>query len=75
MKIKFANPKVDKRVLKVFKSVLNSGIFVHGKFTKIFEFSIEIKKLFERQMTTSDLNKWLRDIIKDQNFDLNLYML
>ena len=35
------------------------------KFTKIFEFSIEIKKLFERQMTTSDLNKWLRDIIKD----------
>ena len=35
------------------------------KFTKIFEFSIEIKKLFEKQMTTSDLNKWLRDIIKD----------
>ena len=47
MKIKFAKPKVDKKVLKVLKSVLNSGIFVHGKFTKIFENNLE--KYFKRK--------------------------
>ena len=47
MKIKFAKPKVDKEVLKVFKSVLNSGIFVHGKFTKIFEDNL--KKYFKKE--------------------------
>ena len=52
-------PQFDEKKL-LFISALRDE-----KFTKIFEFSIEIKKLFERQMTTSDLNKWLRDIIKD----------
>ena len=47
MKIKFAKPKVDKKVLKVLKSVLNSGIFVHGKFTKIFENNLE--RYFKRK--------------------------
>ena len=55
MKIKFAKPKVDKKVLKVLKSVLNSGIFVHGKFTKIFENNLEkyFKKKFKIISTSS----------------------
>jgi len=34
------------------------------KFVKIFKFSVEIEELFQRRMSTSNLNKWLRDIIK-----------
>ena len=34
------------------------------KFRKIFKFSIEIKKLLKSVLRTSNLNKWLKDIIK-----------
>ena len=34
------------------------------KFFKILKYSIEIKKMLKSTMTTSNLNKWLRNIIK-----------
>ena len=34
------------------------------KFLRIFKYSIEIQKLLKSKMTTSNLNKWLRDIIR-----------
>ncbi len=51
-------PQFDQKEL-LFISALRDE-----KFAKIFEFSIEIKKSLKSQMTTSNLNKWLRDIIK-----------
>jgi len=33
-------------------------------FTKIFKYSVEIKKLLKSTMSTSNLNKWLREITK-----------
>ncbi len=53
MKIKFAKPKVNKKVLKLFKNVLDTGIFVHGEFTKKFEDNL--KKYFRTSniITTS----------------------
>ena len=35
--IKFANPKINKNTLSLFKKIIKSGIFVHGKFTDQFE--------------------------------------
>ena len=52
-------PQFDEKKL-LFISALRDE-----KFAKIFEFSIEINKSLKSQMTTSNLNKWLRDIIKD----------
>ena len=52
-------PQFDEKKL-LFISALRDQ-----KFIKIFEFSIQIKKLFKSHFTTSNLNKWLRDIIKD----------
>ena len=56
--IKNSLPQIDEKNL-IFISALRDN-----KFTKIFKLSTEIKELLKSKMSTSNLNRWLRDIIK-----------
>ena len=56
--IKNLLPQFDKRKL-LFISALRDE-----KFVKILKFSVEIKRLLKTTMSTSNLNKWLRETIK-----------
>ena len=56
--IKNSLPQFDERKL-IYISALRDT-----KFLRIFKYSIEIQKLLKSKMTTSNLNKWLRDIIR-----------
>ena len=66
--IKFANPKINKNTLSLFKKIIKSGIFVHGKFTDQFEknlsnfFSLKKNKILTTSSCTAALHLYFLNI-------------
>ncbi len=66
--IKFANPKINKNTLNLFKKIIKSGIFVHGKFTDQFEknlsnfFNLKKNKILTTSSCTAALHLYFLNI-------------
>lgn len=66
--IKFASPKIEKNTLNLFKRIINSGIFVHGKYTNQFEkdlnnfFKLKKHKILTTSSCTAALHLYFLSI-------------